>query len=166
MQFATRRLSATLIVVVAITATACRATGSGASDSAKVPARTDSAPSPTAAAPADSVILRTDKGAYRAGEKMTLTLENKSASSFTFNPCNRSIERQDGGNWIALPDEGRMCTMEAWVLDPHGSRSGPTELPATIAPGKYRVVIRLNRDQTAGAQSPAVSAISDAITIS
>ena len=97
---------------------------------------------------------------------MTLTLENKSASSFTFNPCNRSIERQDGGKWIALPDEGRMCTMEAWVLDPHGSRSGPTELPATIAPGKYRVVVRLNRDQTAGAQSSAVSAISDAITVS
>ena len=114
---------------------------------------------------APSVILRTDKPQYRAGEKMTLTLENKSAASYAFNPCTRSLERQDGASWTAVPDEGRMCTMEAWILDPHGTRSGPTDLPTSLVPGRYRVVVRLTQEG-AGAAAPAVTAVSDPVSVS
>jgi len=113
----------------------------------------------------DSVVLRTDKAQYRSGEQMTLTFENRSAKSYAFNPCARSLERENGGSWGAVPDEGRMCTMEAWILDPHGTRSGPTELPASLAPGRYRVVVRMSVEGPSGVAS-AVSAVSDPISVS
>lgn len=169
MQLGTRRLSAALVAIVAMSLVACRATGSGSGegDSAKAPAKNESAARSTSAPPrADSVVLKTDKSEYKAGEKMTLTLENKSAAAFTFNPCTRVVERQDGANWTALPDEGRMCTMQAYMLDAHGTGSGPAELPAAMAPGRYRVVVRLTVEQPAVGQPAAVNAISDPITIS
>jgi hypothetical protein len=110
-------------------------------------------------------VLRTDKGQYRAGEKITLTFENKSASSYTFNPCTRSVERESGGAWATVPEDNRMCTMEAWILGPHGTQSGATELPATMAPGRYRVVVRMTMETSPGTAS-AVSAISDPISVS
>ena len=112
----------------------------------------------------DSVVLRTDKAQYRSGEQMTLTFENRSAKSYAFNPCARSLERENGGSWGAVPEEGRMCTMEAWILDPHGTRSGPTELPASLAPGRYRVVVRMSVEGPSGGAS-AVSAVSDPISV-
>jgi Big-like domain-containing protein len=113
----------------------------------------------------DSVVLRTDKAQYRSGEQMTLTFENRSASTYTFNPCQRSVERESGGSWSAVVEDGRMCTMEAWVLDPHGARSGPTELPASLAPGRYRVVVRMAVEGPGGVAS-AVSAVSDPVSVS
>lgn len=76
----------TAIVVVGIAAMAgcrSRATGSDTLDSAQPSARTDSSPSSAGAGGTvrtDSVVLRTDKTQYRAGERMTLTFENKSAA--------------------------------------------------------------------------------------
>ena len=112
----------------------------------------------------DSVVLRTDKAQYRSGERMTLTFENRSASSYTFNPCQRSVERESSGSWSAVSEAGRMCTMEAWVLDPHGTRSGATELPAALAPGRYRVVVRMSVEGPGGVAS-AVSAVSDPVSV-
>jgi len=160
-----------MVVLAVVTATVIACSPSPRSspgDSATPTARVDSTPAPTApvTARADSVVLRTDKAQYHAGEKMTLTLENKGGASYSFNPCTRTLEREDGATWTALPDEGRMCTMQAYLLDAHGTRSGPTELPSPLAPGRYRVVVRLTPEQPAGASSPAVSAISDPITVS
>src|SRR5262245_16402118 len=108
------------IVLVALAAVACRpnAPASGAGDSASTPPPAANAtPGATATVKSDSVLLRTDKAQYRAGEKVTLTFENKSSGKYTFNPCSRALEREQGGSWVAVPDAGRMCTMEAWVLD-------------------------------------------------
>ena len=113
----------------------------------------------------DSVVLRTDKTQYRSGERMTLTFENRSASSYTFNPCARSLERENGGSWSAVPEEGRMCTMEAWTLEPHGTRSGPTELPASLAPGQYRVVVRMSVARADGVAS-SVSVVREPVSVS
>jgi hypothetical protein len=59
-----------------------------------------------------------------------------------------------------------MCTMEAWMLDPHGTRSGPTELPASLAPGRYRVVVRMSMERPGDAAASAVNAVSDPIMVS
>jgi hypothetical protein len=136
-------------------------------DTAKPAQRSDSVtPSSAVTTRSDSVVLRTDRAQYRAGEKLTLTFENKSASSYTFNPCTRSVERESGGSWSTVPEEGRICTMEAWILDPHGTRSGATELPPSIGPGRYRIVVRMTMESSGGATASAVSAISDPITVS
>jgi predicted acyl esterase len=127
--------------------------------------RSDSAALPSASNTirADSVVLRTDKARYRAGEKVTLTFENKSASSYTFNPARgrwsaRAVGVDDGAG------DNRICTMEAWILEPHDAVRR-YELPATMAPGRYRVVVRMSMETSRGT-SAAVSAISDPITVS
>ena len=128
------------------------------------PARSGAA-GDTAAVRADSVVLRTDKTRYRAGEAMTLTLENRSASSYAFNPCTRAIEREENATWKAVSEPDRMCTMEAWILEPRGTLEGPTELPTPLEPGRYRVVVRMSKEQPAG-EASAVIAVSEPITIS
>jgi Bacterial Ig-like domain len=113
----------------------------------------------------DSVVLRTDKTQYRSGERMTLTFENRSANSYAFNPCQRSVEQEAGGSWTVVPEGDRMCTMEAWTLEPHGTRSGPTELPASLAPGQYRVVVRMSVERADGVAS-SVSVVSEPVSVS
>ncbi|HEX6048061.1 MAG TPA: immunoglobulin-like domain-containing protein [Gemmatimonadaceae bacterium] len=142
-------------------------------DSAQSPAppsasedSTSSVTGDTATVRADSVFLTTDKTRYRAGEAVTLTLDNRSGSSYAFNPCTRSIEREDKGAWTTVPEPDRMCTMEAWILDPKGSRSGQTELPSPLPPGRYRVVVRMTREAPGGGAASAVAAVSEAITVS
>ena len=165
-----RLLTLATIGVVALCACRSSAPGSASTDSAATPApRADSAPGSgavSATVRSDSVVLRTDKTQYKAGEQVTLTFENKSASSYTFNPCNRSIEREDGGAWTALPDEGRICTMEAWILDARGTRTGTTELPTPLAGGRYRVVVRMMPDSPAASPGSGIAAVSDPITVS
>jgi hypothetical protein len=173
MRLDSRRSVAAVTAVIAATMLGlggCRARGPGsAADSARSGARTDTLPAPGAAAPsarADSVVLRTDKSAYRAGEKMTLTFENRSARSYAFNPCTRTLEREENGTWTALPDEGRMCTMEAWILDANGTRTGTTELPTPLPAGRYRVVVRMTVETVGGSTAPPINAVSDPITVS
>jgi hypothetical protein len=164
-----RTVSSTLFATV-LTLGACRpsAPGSTADDSARAAPRADSAPASSAAAPsrADSVVLRTDKSQYRAGEKITLTFENKGARSYAFNPCSRTLEREENGTWTTVAEPNRMCTMEAWILDPHGTRTGPTELPSSLPAGRYRVVVRMTMDALGSAPAGAVNAVSDPITVS
>ena len=156
----------TAIIVATVALGACRS-GAPAADSAVTTPKADSPASPSASAGtvrSDSVLLRTDKAQYKAGEQIALTLENKSAAGYAFNPCSRAIEREDGGSWTAIPELDRMCTMEAWILDPRGTRTGNTELPASLAPGRYRVVVRLTVESPAGGS--AITAVSDPITVS
>ena len=162
MLFRTRCVTSAF-VASALTAVACRSGGpaSGAADSASVPTPPSSA---SATVKSDSVLLRTDKAQYRAGEKVTLTFENKSGSKYTFNPCSRSLEREESGAWVAVPDPGRMCTMEAWVLDARGTRTGDTELDSPLAAGRYRIIVRMSPD--APNASGAINAVSDPITVS
>ncbi len=152
---------ATMILVVG----GCRPSAPGSSAADSTPTPSASAPSTTSTR-SDSVVLRTDKSQYRAGEKVTLTFENKSARGYAFNPCTRTIEREENGTWTALPDAGRMCTMEAWILDPHGTRTGPTELPSPMAAGRYRVVVRMTVETADATSATPIIAVSDPITVS
>ena len=159
------------IIMAAVTLGACRSGTPGTADSAALPAQTDTSQSPPSATTpptvrSDSVLLRTDKAAYKAGDQMTLTLENKSASGYAFNPCTRGIEREDGGSWTAMPEPDRMCTMEAWILDPRGTKTGNTELPTPLVPGRYRVIVRLTVESPGAASNTAITAVSDPITVS
>jgi len=158
----------TTIVFATVALGACRS-GTPAADSAAATPKADSTASPgatTGTVRSDSVVLRTDKAQYTAGEQLALTLENKSGTGYAFNPCTRAIEREDGGSWTAIPEPDRMCTMEAWILDPRGTRTGNTELPASLTPGRYRVVVRLTVESSAGASGSAITAVSDPITVS
>ena len=172
MRFDNRRLVATVVgAVVALAACAPGASKSSSDDSATAaapaPSRTDTTgPATSATVRSDSVVLRTDRTQYKAGEKITLTFQNRSGATYAFNPCTRALEHEDAGTWKPMPDEGRMCTMEAWMLEPHATRTGDTELPATMAPGRYRVVVRMTVEGSGATPAAAITAVSDAITVS
>jgi len=170
MRFDNRSFAAAFVAIVVFGACRPATPGSAANDSAAAPPGSADTAAPAASAAAtvrsDSVLLRTDKAQYKAGEKMTLTFENRSASTYAFNPCTRTLEHEEAGAWKAMPDEGRMCTMEAWMLEPRGTRTGATELPATITPGRYRVVVRMTAEAPGGASASAITAVSDPITVS
>ena len=164
-----KRCLYTAILGTAVALGGCRSSAPGGSDSAVATPKADSTASPGASAGtvrSDSVLLRTDKAQYKAGEQIALTLENKSAASYAFNPCTRVIEREDGGAWTAIPEPDRMCTMDAWILDPRGTRTGNSDVPASLTPGRYRVVVRLTVESPGGASSSAITAVSDPIAVS
>jgi hypothetical protein len=142
-----------LILVALATALACAPAptpGPGGADTAGVP------PAPSAQGP---VALTLDRSSYKPGEVVALTLTNSGADQYYFNPCPRTLEREAGGSWTTVDEGQRMCTMEAWILDPNGSRAATTELPGSLEPGRHRMVISLTREgQTPPAQ--AVQAIS------
>lgn len=168
MRFHRGRLSAGATLIVVLVAGCRSGAGGASSDSTKqaAPPASPAAPSAGALTRADSIVLRTDKAQYRPGEAMTLTFENRSGSPYTFNPCTRTIEREAGGTWTALPDEGRMCTMQAFILAPHGTQTGTTELPSPLAPGRYRVAVRMTLDQPGREGMAPVYAVSDPIRVS
>jgi hypothetical protein len=165
MRFDNRHARISALAIMMLMAGGCRPSAPGSSASDSTPTPSASSPSTTSTR-SDSVVLRTDKSQYRAGEKVTLTFENKSSRSYAFNPCTRTIEREENGAWTALPDAGRMCTMEAWILEPRGTRTGPTELPSPMAAGRYRVVVRMTVETTDGTAATPVIAASDPITVS
>ena len=151
-------------VASALIAIACRsgAPASGAVDSTSPPSSTS--PGASGTVRSDSVLLRTDKAQYRAGETVTLTLENRSGTRYTFNPCFRTLEREQAGSWAPVPDPGRICTMEAWLLEAHGTRTGNTELDSPLEAGRYRIVVHLSPDTPTA--TTGISAVSDPITVS
>ena len=168
MRFPYARLSAAALLIAPVMGCRSRAAGGSSADSTNPPTSspTAGAPSGGALARADSIVLRTDKAQYKAGEAMTLTFENRSGSTYTFNPCTRTIERESGGGWTALPEEGRMCTMQAFILAPHATQTGSTELPSPLAPGRYRVAVRMTLDQPGAKAVSPVSAVRDPISVS
>jgi hypothetical protein len=169
MRFPYARLLA-VALLAAVTVAGCRpgAAGGSATDSTnpRVSSPSESAASTSALARADSIVLKTDKTAYKAGETMTLTFQNRGGASYTFNPCTRTVERDSGGRWTALPEEGRMCTMQAFILAPHATQTGTTELPTPLAPGRYRVAVRMTLEQSGGKAVGPVYAVSDPISVS
>ena len=116
------------------------------------------APAPqrdTQPAPAMDVTVATDTRSYRAGDPVELRIVNSSARRFTFNPCTRTLEREDdaGVDKWSVVKEDRMCTMIAHVLDPKTTRNERTELGEDLAPGNYRMLVTFASD------SPATSAV-------
>ena len=132
-----RSRSIALLVTLLLTASCVRKPESIADSAAGAPA-----PAPPAAATDSTaaIELRTDRASYRAGDNATLTIVNHGTREWTFNPCTRTVERESGTTWQVVP-EGRMCTMEAWVLGPNETRTAPTSFDGSLEAGRYRLVI-------------------------
>lgn len=120
------------------------------------------APVPPAASVDSSaaIELRTDRASYRAGDNAMLTIVNHTKREWTFNPCTRTLEREaaNGGTWQVVP-EGRMCTMEAWIIGPDATRTAPTSFGGSLEAGRYRLVIAFaSAGPPAGGSTRATSA--------
>jgi hypothetical protein len=112
-----------------------------------MPPRSDETGPP--AAPESGVTIALDRTSYAAGSRVEMRVTNHTNATLGFNPCSRSVERRQGDAWITVPEPGRVCTMELWLLSPHGSRTGTTEIPPSLARGSYRLALTLTRENTA-----------------
>jgi hypothetical protein len=93
--------------------------------------------------PIAPVAVELDRTQYASGGTLNLRLVNRSAETFGYNPCTRTIEVRENGRWRAVLEPDRICTMELRLLGPRETAMATTELPDTIADGDFRLAIRL-----------------------
>lgn len=86
--------------------------------------------------------LSTDRGTYRKGDTVTLTLSNGTSERIGYNLCPTSLEEESEG-WAAI-EETRVCTMELRSMPPGEKESTIRELPSDIEPGIYRLSLSVN----------------------
>lgn len=147
-------MRALLSLILVAAAVGCQTRPSADGDTAVAPSSDSPAattPAPDSAPITTAILVRTDKQQYKPGETVTLTLENHANETHAFNPCHRVLERQSGTQWTVVPEPGRICTMEAWLLEQHATRSGPTELPETLEAGQYRIAVPLTPERPGAA---------------
>lgn len=98
-------------------------------------------PAPPANSTGAQVHIETSAQSYAAGGNVAMTIHNGATSQVAFNPCTRAVERESSGVWTPVPEPSRVCTMEAWILEPDSSRGATTQLPADLTAGQYRLAI-------------------------
>lgn len=95
------------------------------------------------------VTLSLDKTEYVPGATAVMTIHSQRADTLGYNPCsNRSVERQSPSGWVVHPEPNRVCTMELRLLLPGETQTAQTDVPADLAAGTYRVVLRLRRERS------------------
>jgi Big-like domain-containing protein len=114
--------------------------------------------------PGTGVAIDLDRTSYRAGSQVRMRLTNHTDETVGFNPCTRIIERRQGDSWVTVPEPGRVCTMQLYLLSPHATRTETTELPSWIPRGTYRLALVLTREN-AGVPAPTVRAVSGAVQV-
>lgn len=143
-----RHAPALLIAILA----ACATPDRGSEDSV-APGTSGEAASSGRTAPdttgATTLELHTDKERYAPGAPVTLTVVNGTADTYAFNPCTRMVQQEGTGDWRPVDEPQRVCTMEAWLIEPRTRRSGDTELPTTLEAGRYRIGLSMSIQGTA-----------------
>ena len=115
--------------------------------------------------PSGGVTLTLDRASYKAGATVTMRITNQSRDQLGFNQCSsRSIERQDGSRWVPHVEPNRMCTMELRLLMPNQTQTVTTDLPATLSPGTYRMLLTFGIQSSASAG--VVRAVSSSFSVS
>jgi hypothetical protein len=114
--------------------------------------------------PQTGVTIDLDRTSYRAGSRVTMRVTNHTNETLGFNPCTRIVERRQGDSWVMVPEPGRVCTMQIYLLNPHATRTETTELPSWIPRGTYRLALVLTREN-AGVPAPTVRAVSGAFQV-
>ena len=96
------------------------------------------------------VTVVADKATYPRNAAVNLRLTNNTADTLGFNRCSsRTVERQSGQTWAAIPEPGRMCTMELQLLKPGETQTITVSVPANVEAGTYRISISFNRQSSA-----------------
>ena len=114
-------------------------------------------PSTSSGAGAQPITVTVDRAAYAPGATVGLRIVNGSDGTFGYNPCTRTVEREGGGAWTAVPEPDRVCTMELRLLDGRATVSTTTDVPRSLAAGRYRLVLSFSReDASATANTGAV----------
>jgi hypothetical protein len=95
----------------------------------------------------EGVTVSTTASSYTPGSRVGLTITNNSGSTLGYNACTRTLEHETNGNWNAIPEPNRMCTMQITLIEPGRTRSDATDLPNSMPAGTYRMVISMSRQE-------------------
>jgi hypothetical protein len=109
------------------------------------------------AAPDVGIHISTEATSYAPGAKVAISIHNARTSQFAFNPCTRTVEREANAAWSLVTEPNRMCTMEAWLLDPGATRAATIDLPRDISAGRYRIAIDFGAQDSTAAKVHASS---------
>jgi hypothetical protein len=96
------------------------------------------------------VTVTPDRTAYAPGADVSLRIENKSDMLLGYNACTRRVEKESGSEWIEIAEPDRVCTMELRLLAARATVTETTELPSSLASGRYRLVLSLSPEPSAG----------------
>jgi len=92
------------------------------------------------------VTITLDRTTYTPASTVQVTVTNGSLVVLGYNQCSsRTVERQSGQTWAAIPEPGRMCTMELRLLNPKETQTFGVTLPQNATAGTYRLVLGLSR---------------------
>ena len=125
-------------------------------------------PSASSGTGTQPIAITVDRAAYAPGATVGLRIVNGSDATFGYNPCTRSVEREQSGAWTTLPPEpDRVCTMELRLLQPRQTVSATTDLPRSLAAGRYRLLLSFSREDASagGSNVSAVLVPSDAFRV-
>ena len=108
------------------------------------------------------VRITVSAGPHRPGTVVPLSVQNAGGHEYIWNPCIRSLERLEGTEWSSI-GEGRVCTLEGWMLSPGKRTDASTDLPAALTAGQYRFRYGFSREQ--GGFSVSDDQVSNAFTV-
>ena len=123
-----------------------------------MPPRADTGAPSGQESPPVGVTIDLDRTSYSPGSQLQLRVTNHTTDQLGYNPCTRSIERRQGEGWSLIVEPGRVCTLQLYLLSAHGTRTDPTDLPATIAPGTYRIALAFT-NESPGVNPPTATPI-------
>jgi uncharacterized protein YfaS (alpha-2-macroglobulin family) len=110
------------------------------------------------------VTITLDRSSYSAGGTANVSVTSHSRDTLGYNFCSsRTVERKQGESWVAIPEPGRMCTMEIRLLNPGETQTASITMPESMPAGTYRVVITFSRQRPSASGS--VRAISSSFSV-
>ena len=87
------------------------------------------------------VTVTTDETTYHPGDQVGMTISNQHIETLYYNACIGSLEILDGSAWIPGPESLRLCSREAFSVEPGGTRQDTTDLDLGLPEGVYRLVL-------------------------
>ena len=98
--------------------------------------------------------ITTNRQSYTRGNVGEATIRNASDETLEYNLCQRRLEREVSGDWIAAfewPTAGSACTTEARMLRRGDQVNTFFDIPTGVPSGTYRVVFTGLRNKDGGA---------------
>lgn len=120
-------------------------------------------PSPAPPMSSATITLVLDRTTYRPTDMVQITMKNDAQRNLGYNACTRTVERESATAWAAVPEPDRVCTMELRLLARGETVTEQTDLPAGVAPGRYRIVLSFS-DQSPTPGAP-VRGVSEPFTV-
>lgn len=88
------------------------------------------------------------------GASVAVRFSNAGTTLASVSTCMRRVERREGGIWLLLPEEFRLCAPQLDVILAQSTMTATADVPVDATPGEYRF-----RFSVASPTGPAVDVV-------